>query len=581
MEVEISKACKLNNINLLGPNCMGFANNTLKLNATFGKSVSLLGKLRFISQSGALASSLFDWFETNQIGINQFVTIGNKAVLNECDILDYWFNEELKTESEPIGMYLESISDGKRFIELASKISKNHPMFILKPGKSEQSQNAMRSHTGSIAGEDAVLEAALASCGVIRCHDIEELFNLCGAFSKLTAPKSASVAIVSNAGGPAVITSDAVSEFGLELASFDDKTHKILADNLPRESNILDPIDVLGDALADRYKIAIDTVLSQDSVSSLVVILTPQVMSEIEKTAQTIVELSQKYKKPVVCSFIGGKVSTDANQILTKNNVMAFNYPESAVKTLSLMFKWRKWSNLSVSNLAAASFAIPVDSVDQTINLIRQAKNDNRKTLTAAEITNLLTLWKFETPPAKNVSTIEEATEFTNSVGWPVVLKTATQMLHKTDLGGIEKNIYSHEHLENAFKKIAVLGGVFIQKQITEGVEVIVGTKTDTVFGKVLLFGVGGTFVEFISDKNLLVLPASHEDIENLVKNSKAFKLLNGYRHSDVVNFGKLHELIRKVAVVAEQISEIQEFEVNPVISTANNAWAIDAKVVL
>ncbi|MCL5784088.1 MAG: CoA-binding protein [Patescibacteria group bacterium] len=350
LEKELINIAESKNINVLGPNCLGFVNNLVPINVTFGEVAGQSGNLRFISQSGAIASSLFDWCKTNKLGFSEFITLGNKAVINENDILGYFQKHARKASpceanlpgTLPIGLYLESISKGSQFLKLTSEIAKQDPIFILKPGKTEAASKAMQSHTGAIAVEDAVLDAALFQAGVIRCQTLEDFFDLSRSFSWNQSPKGDKVAIISNAGGPAVISADAVISEGLKLAEFDTETHEKLLEILPRYAGILNPVDVLGDALADRYANASEIILQNKEVDALVVILTPQIMTQIEQTADSLGRLSEKYQKPIFCSFIGGSLVLEGEQELNKLKIPSFRFPERAIWATGKMWQFRK-----------------------------------------------------------------------------------------------------------------------------------------------------------------------------------------------------------------------------------------------
>lgn len=356
LERQLVEVARKYEINLLGPNCLGFVNNLTPVNVTFGQVVSNPGNLRFVSQSGAIASSIFDWFEATGLGFSEFVTLGNKSVISENEVLEYWLGQKRDLVEEqfgkglsgvwPVGLYLESIVDGKKFMELVAEIVKLDPVFVLKPGKSEAAAKAMQSHTGALAGEDAVFDQALAQVGAIRCESLEDMFELSRAFAWEVAPKGPRVVVVSNAGGPAVISADAVGEVGLELAPIDDGTLTQLREHLPRAASVKNPVDVLGDALAQRYADAIEIVMKEERVDALVVILTPQVMTQIEETAELIAKASAKYPdKPIMCSFMGGTHVAAGEEILNKARIPSFRFPERAIKAVAAMWKWRETSN--------------------------------------------------------------------------------------------------------------------------------------------------------------------------------------------------------------------------------------------
>src|SRR3989338_3347503 len=363
LEERLKSIAEKFQMNILGPNCLGFVNNNIKLPISFGRAPEMMGNLRFISQSGALATSIFDWAEYNGVGFSEFVTLGNKAVVGENEVLGNWAKRVLSlglssaeerwrffpsfakegtggavsqglSRYRPIGLYLESIENGKEFLDIVKRITAHDPVFILKPGRSTEAQHAMQSHTGAMAGDDAILDEALKEAGVVRCEGVEDMFDLARAFAWENAPAGPNVAIVSNAGGPAVISTDIIKQEGLNVAPIDAKTHEKLTKVLPKAANMNDPIDVLGDALADRYLQAMDLVLAQKQVDALLVILTPQVMTQIKETAEAIVKMSKKHKKPIVCSFMGGSKIQEGEKVLNKYKIPSFRFPERDRKSV-------------------------------------------------------------------------------------------------------------------------------------------------------------------------------------------------------------------------------------------------------
>ena len=406
MERKLRTAAEKLELNILGPNCLGFASTLSSLNATFSRVGGARGNLRFMSQSGALASGIFDWAKQNNIGFSEFITLGNKAVLNENDILRYWLgrqaekNEVGLSKCQPVGMYLESLDAGKEFLELASKVSAKDPIFILKPGKSKQAQKAIRSHTGSMAGDDAVQDAAFDQAGIIRCEGVEDMFDLAKVFSWENAPRGPKVAVVSNAGGPAVISTDAIEKEGLQLATLSQKTLNKLSKNLPRAASVLNPVDVLGDALADRYQEAIADVLAEKGVDALVVILTPQVMTQIEATADLIGKLSAKYGKPIVCSFMGGNIIDKGEEILNKYKIPSFRFPERAIKALAKMWQWenrKKTRKLKIENRRREVASKNNTKLEKIINSVEK----NTKVLPAVQADAVLNLFGIKIFSAK------------------------------------------------------------------------------------------------------------------------------------------------------------------------------------
>ena len=600
LEDNLRQTAKKYELNILGPNCLGFVSTLSSLNATFSQAGGVAGNLRFISQSGALASGIFDWASHHQVGFSEFITLGNKAILNENDILRYWLAQKDKQAGQnnlsgyrPIGMYLESIDAGEEFLKLVSKISVSDPVFILKPGKSKKAQQAIMSHTGSMAGDDAVQDVAFAEAGMIRCDGLEDMFDLAKIFSWVKAPNGPNVAIVSNAGGPAVISTDALEKEGLQMANLSSKTHKKLREKLPRAANILNPVDVLGDALADRYGEAVNDVLAEKGVDALLVILTPQVMTEIEATAEIIGRLAKKYGKPVVCSFIGGDLVDKGEAVLNSYKIPSFRFPERAIKALAKMWQWQVGVKSLKSKVKSPTKIKPLaKNVIAKINkMVEFAKKQNRKVMPVLEAGKILSLCGINTPKTAEVTNIDEARRFAKTHGWPVVLKVSSpELLHKTDKGGIMKDIDNTLKLELAWKKInqAVYklpkkfsSTIIIEKQILKGLEVIAGVKNNASFGKVLMFGAGGVLTELIADKNLRLLPTDERGIGELIAKSKIYPLLKGFRGQKPRALKKLSEMVIRLASLAQANSKFSEIEINPIIVADKEAFAADARIIL
>jgi acetyltransferase len=586
-------------INMLGPNCFGFANNSLPVNVTFAQVIKNKGNLRIISQSGALAAAMFDWCLATGMGFDQLVTIGNKAVVNENSILRYWLQNPIGVLEDnaglsaisPVGLYLESIAGGRELLSLISDISKENPVFILKPGKSAGAARAMKSHTGSIAGEDSVLEEALKEAGAIRCQELGDFFDLARAFSWENVPTGSRVAVISNAGGPAVLCADTIKSAGLELAEFSPETQQKLKDCLPRMAGLLNPVDVIGDALADRYGEALDIVLSEKTVNAAVVILTPQLMTQIDKTAEIIGSISKKYQQPVLCSFIGGSLTTVGEKILDGLRIPSFPFPERAIKALAAMWQWQKRKAIS-STAAETAGEINLD-LEPVKKIITKAKENKQAILNNLEADMLMEALEIPTPATGIAANLESASQFAQNCGWPVVLKLSSPgLLHKADVGGVITQIYNEEQLQKGITKLThkieemdpdgkKAMQIQIQKEIDGGVEVILGVKRDPTFGPVMLFGAGGSLAELISDRNIHLLPITKESAKSLVAGSRIFPMLNGFRGNLPYDLEPIYEVMQKLAKLVETVSEIEEIEINPLKITLNGGWAIDPKVVL
>jgi len=598
LEKELADTAVKHGLNVLGPNCMGFVNNAVPVNATFGQTTNLKGNLRFMAQSGAIAAALFDWCQSVSLGFAQFVTLGNKAVITENDVLAYFQANPTDTSGQsglsfvhPIGLYLESIADGAEFLRLTSAISQTDPIIIIKPGKTPAAALAMQSHTGSIAGADDILDAALKQAGVWRCQTLEDFFDLTRAFAWENAPAGPRVAIISNAGGAAVISADAVVESGLELPQFDETTRVKLSENLPRSASIVNPVDVLGDALAERYLQAAEIILATNQADALLVILTPQVMTQVAKTAEVIGQLSQKYQKPIFCSFMGGRLVHEGEQILNQNKIPSFRFPERAIYAIGAMWQWRQ------RQIELPQAAIPSNPSEKSVGRIKEiataAVLKKQQSLDNLEANEVVANLGIPTPPTAAVASLDEAKNFGQTNGWPVVLKLSSPaLLHKANLGGVVTNIWNEAQLELAWDrlshKIPELPeevrqhfGYQIQKEVVSGVEVIVGIKHDPTFGPVLLFGAGGQLAELVADKNLKILPINPDQAKELVGRSKVFKLLASHPGEPPYALDKLYDLVIKLTGLIPIIPEATDVEINPVIVTHNDVWAVDCKILL
>ncbi len=600
LEEKLIELAKKFQLNILGPNCLGFVNYPAHLNATFGSVPRESGNIRFASQSGALATGLFDWAAATGLGFKEFVTLGNKADINENNILEYWLEEEAKIKYtpqknsglspyQPIGMYLESVVAGEEFIKKAKALSRKNPIVILKPGKSAAARNAMQSHTGAMAGDDDVFEAAVDKIGAIRAEGLEDLFDLLRAFSWERAPRDNRIAIISNAGGPAVISADLLVSEGLELAKLSQRTQNILRKHLPRAAAVHNPVDVLGDASAKIYESALSAVLSEGKVDGVIIILTPQMMTEIEETAEVIVRLSRKHQKPILCSFIGGTLISQGEYVLNRARIPSFRFPERATRAFGAMWKWKK-SNLKISG--NAEIKLPKFSVSalKRINNYTSRIAIERKNLTAYETNEIFSEAGINVPRYALISSFAEAQEFIHHHEFPVALKIISpKVVHKTDVGGIYTNINKPEELSFAVKKLQKLAleirkngddaEIMIQKFVQGGLQVILGIKTDPSFGRVLLVGAGGIFAELINEKNLAIFPLTTGSFDHIISRSKIIKILSGFR-GEKYAVDKFIYLIKQICSLSVT-ANFPEMEINPVIVTKNDAYAIDGRIYL
>lgn len=613
LENEMIAIAERYGINIIGPNCLGFVNTDTHVNTTFGTVTKNPGNLRFISQSGAVATALFDYAAENHLGFSDFITLGNKANTTENDILNFWKTELTKIKHEdqrlssvtPIGIYTESIDDGMGFINVASQITLENPIFVLKPGRTQAAKSALQSHTGSLAGEDAVTEAAFRDAGIIRANGIEDFFDLAKAFSWEQAPEGPNIAVVTNAGGPAVISTDFVEEEGLHLAEIFESTKARLRKFLPKNAGLHNPIDVLGDALSDRYGEAIDAVLGQNNVDAVIVILTPQVMTDAYMTAQIISRLAKSHNKPILCSFLGSSHVLAGEKILNQNKIPNFRYPERAVKALGKMWKWRQSSvnrALQIKTypdgvLESNATEINVENIQQVLNASKKRNPDldteNRMALNSFQVEDILRESSIVVPESTAVKTLQDCLDFTEKYGWPVVLKIISpQLLHKTDIGGVKIGLNNRAKLQNAFNDLKKAIELFepnlqktcvieIQKEVPKGIELIIGIKKDPNFGHVMMFGGGGVFTNLIVDRNLKLLPVDRFNAIEMIRNSKISRLLYGFRDDSQYPISQLLYLMEKMSDLVLNFPEFEEIEINPLIITHEDLWAVDGKAII
>lgn len=582
LEDTLKQALSKWHMRMLGPNCMGFVDNRKPLNTTFGQLMRKKGNLLLLSQSGAMASSIFDWCSVTEIGLAGAVTLGNKTDITENDVLGYWEHAKLKpldtrvgmSPLMPIGMYLESISAGERFVEVCRKLAVNHPMFLLKPGKSSAAKKAMQSHTGSLAGEDVVLDAALSRAGVIRCEGIQDFFDLAKVFSFENPPQGSRVAVLSNAGGPAVVTADTIASYGLSMAELSSGTTEILTRLMPREAALTNPIDVLGDAMADRYKMALTAVLNEPRVDGVVVLLTPQVMTQIEETAEVIGKLSYQHKKPILCAFIGGSRVAAGEKILNGYKIPVFRYPERAIYAFSMMWEWQK-NRKSITKAIKPAKKIAADLLYDFEQY--------------GTVLNILKKFEVRTPPMVRVTSMIQAIDFWRRHKQVVFKIISPTLMHKKEVGGVMTHIETRQAVEDGYKtmlkriekinKNSNVASLYVQKQVSLGVELLVGIKTDDSFGPVMTLAAGGSMAELLMDKQVGLLGGGENEIRRMLQRLKIYQLLSGFRGEKAYD---IKDLVKQIKNFERMVVEngIFEAEVNPLIVNRQGVWAVDVKII-
>lgn len=590
-EEQIKEIARKYGISFIGPNCLGVINTdpSVMLNASFARKMPEEGKIAFISQSGALCTAVLDYAQAKHIGFSKFVSIGNKADITEINLL-YYLKDDPKTKV--ILLYLEEISDGPGLMKAARTVIEEtgKPILAIKSGRTTAGASAAASHTGSLAGSDEICDAAFKQAGIIRCNDIEEMFNCAIAFTYQSLPKSNRVAIITNAGGPGVLTTDASIKYGLELPKFKPETTEILRKSLPKTANINNPVDVIGDARADRYSVAITSVLKDDNIDGVFVILTPQSMTEIESIANEVSHLSSQYSKPIYTSFMGEADVAAGIDILQRNKIPHYILPESMPMAFSTTYQFVKMLEQKYKPIE------PIKNVNksQANSILNEAINKGKKYLPEEEAAKVLEAYNFPLLKSGLANSVQEAVNIADSIGYPVVMKIISDdIVHKYDVGGVLLNINSGQEVAEAYKKImnnvtnkmpdAKIKGIFVRKMIPAGEEVILGLKRDLTFGPVIMFGLGGIFVEIYKDVSFRIAPLDYESIDKLIFETKASNILSGARGRAKRDINSLKECIKRLSQLAADCPQIKELDINPliVLEEGKGSFVADTKIML
>lgn len=574
-EEELNKIAQENNLNILGPNCLGFLVPSLKLNASFAGGMPRSGNVAFISQSGALAVAMMDIFEKEEIGFSHVVSVGNKMQLGETKLLEYLATHE---EVKVIAMYLEGIDNGAEFIKIAQKISSQKPIVVIKAGKTDKSQKAISSHTGALAGESDVASAVLEKTGIIEATTLEEFLNIIHLSSSLSAEpiKKNKMVVVTNAGGAGVLATDAFQNKEIQLAELNDKIKHKLKSFLPLESSVENPIDLLGDAKEDRYKKTLDVFKKNVEIGGILCLLTSQEQTPVTKIAAKMVQFKNKYKIPIITSFIGGERVKKGINKLKSNGIPNFNFPEAAVNALNKYNKWSLYENKSGGNQ-------PQLDIHRSMETILSAKAEGRQALHFTEAKEIFKSYALNVPETWLVN---EQNNFSN-VSFPVVLKIdSDKVLHKTDQKGLRLNISSTAELEQAISEMRKnFPGerLIIQSMAPKGTELILGIKRDLIFGPVVVYGLGGIYTEVLKMVDFLVPPFGLEEVEKALIKSRLKFLFTEIRGQQAYNIKELAEIIWKLGYLASSIPEIKEFDINPLIiyNNGNKATSVDIKIII
>ncbi|HUX48380.1 MAG TPA: bifunctional acetate--CoA ligase family protein/GNAT family N-acetyltransferase [Dehalococcoidia bacterium] len=581
-------------IRIIGPNCLGVIRPSANLNATFTTKMPKPGRIAFLSQSGALGSAVLDWAASRDVGFSAFVSLGSMLDVDFGDLIDY-FGEDPKTRS--IIIYLESLGSSlkntRRFMSAARGFARTKPIIIIKPGKFEESINAARSHTGAMVGEDLYYQAVFDRAGAVRVEEIKDLFNCASILNTAHLPRERNLAIITNAGGPAVLATDALISRGGELAQLRKETITALNEFLPAYWSKFNPIDILGDGDPQRFVKTIKVALKDPSVNGAVIIYTPQGTARPIDTARAIVECAKTARKPILTAIMGNEDVAEARQLLYENNVPTYEFPEEAIKTYLYMYQYSR----NLEELYETPEDLPLDAAPPSnyLKILARHRIKEGKTLLSEEDSKkFLSTYGVSVAAPYLTKSTADAVSIASNIGYPVAMKiTSPDISHKSDIGGVRLNISSASGVEKAFTEImaaakkskrdARIDGVSIQKMVTSfDYELIIGGKKDPVLGPVIMFGLGGTEAEFFKDVAVGLPPLNQTLARRVLERTRTYRILSqGFRNKPPVNLRLLEETLVRISNLIINFPEIKELDINPLVISDGTAIALDARIIL
>ncbi len=586
-ELELVQICHEYNLRLIGPNCLGVIDSFTPLNASFAAGTPPSGPMAFMSQSGALGTAVLDIALAGRLGLSKFVSLGNKADVSEIDLLKTWVKDE---HSKVILIYSEGMPSGQEFIRVAREVTGVKPVVAIKSGVTQSGSRAVSSHTGSLAGSEQAYQAAFLQAGILRADSMESLFDMALALGYQPSLKGDRIAIITNAGGPGILATDALEKSGLTLARFELETIHALEQYLPDAASAANPVDVLGDAHADRYKYALERVANDPNVDGIMVLLTPQAMTEIDATAQAVGSLAQQIKLPILGCFMGeARIRTGIN-ILTSFGIPNYPFPERAANAFWAMSAYR-----SIQSRAELEYVhFDVDQIAAK-KVFDQVRSENRLTIGDAESRQVLQAYGLRIPKSEIAETPELAASIAAKIGYPVVLKIASpDILHKTDIGGVKVGLQNASDVRDAFELMvyraqryipeARIWGCLVQEMApVGGLEVLVGMNRDPQFGPLITFGLGGIYVETLRDVTFRVAPLARQEAEDMLTQLRAHALLDGVRGQPPMDKSAIVDTLLRISQLVQDFPDIIEMDINPlmVYHTGEGAIALDMRLVL
>ena len=587
--VEIEKALRARvrelGMRIVGPNCLGVIDTKSRLNATFAAGMPPVGEIGFFSQSGALCTAILDWAIGNDVGFSKFISLGNKADTSEVD-----FIEALAADpgTHVIIGYIEGVENGRRFIQAARAASKVKPLIIVKSGGTPAGARAASSHTGTLAGSENAFTAAFHQSGIIRAQSLEELFNFARAFSSQPLPKGPHLCIVTNAGGPGIIAADAVERSGgVKMATLQPETVERLRKALPPTAALYNPVDVIGDAKEDRYRAALEAVAADRNVDGVLALSTPQAMTETEKFAEVVGQVAKQAGKPFFTAFMGEVSVVKAREVLRHHGIPQYPYPEPAVRTFEAMVRYQEWREYT----PAPPREFTVDK-GRVALVVLEAKREGRTTVGEHEAREVVAAYGLRLPQNVLARTMDEAVEAAKRMGFPVALKIVSpEILHKTDVGGVRLNLRDADAVAQGFSAIdtsvrrffphASIHGIAVQEMVSGGKEVILGMTRDPQFGPLLMFGLGGIYVEALRDVAFRVAPIGPDEADAMIREIRSFPLLQGVRGEKPSDLGATVDALCRLSQLCADFPEILEMDINPLLvkPEGEGAVAIDARL--
>jgi len=587
LERKLLDICRKYKMRMQGPNCLGIINTQSRMNASFAATNPSSGNIAFVSQSGALGSTILNWALQNNVGFTSFISLGNESDLNAADFIEALAEDP---QTRAIGLYIEGVKDGDRFIEVARKTTRKKPIIALKAGTTDVGVRAVSSHTGSLAGSDTAFTAAFRKTGILRVETLEELFDLVLAFKDQPLPKGKNVLIITNGGGPGILTADACEKMGLNLPLLEHGIREELRKSMPPHSSLNNPVDVLGDADENRYKLALEAGLKSRKIDGIIIILTPQAMTPTEKVAKVIADISKTSNKPIIAAFMGLDDDSLPIKTLQENNIPNYVFPEAAAYVLKRMYDY---GLILKSEREEPPTFSDVDN-EKVREILAKVRREDRLNLTVEESFQVAEAYGISIPRARIARDSREAREIADSIGYPVVMKVVSpDVLHKTDVGGVVLNVNTGEEVERNYDAIlrkirasmpeARVSGVLIQRMVPQGKEVIVGAVRDIQFGPLMMFGLGGIYVNFLRDVSYRLCPLTRSEAREMIEETKAYTLLRGVRGERPSDIDSVIEVILKVSQIMRFFKEIVEMEINPLFVYGENEGysAVDVRITI